>query len=299
MRTRLLLALALPLCLASRTGAAEKDTPNAKEADALFEGAKAFVAAFDKGDAKAIAAFWIVDGDYIDQSGKRLKGRAEIEKAFKGLFAENKGAKLRIDSESLRFMSPEYAIEDGATEVIPADGGPPSRARYTNVHVKKDGKWYLSSVRDAAFSPPTNYEQLRGVEALIGDWDQEAEKGNVARISFAWAHGQNFVIASYTTSFKNIDLDGGTQWIGWDPLAKEIHSWSFETSGSFGHGSWAQDGKTYTIKTTVLMRDGAKASATTVLTCINADTISIASKERTLGGKPMPDLKEVRLKRRK
>jgi uncharacterized protein (TIGR02246 family) len=296
-RLLLSLTLILPLCMAVGMNAARKEQENAKEGDALFERAKAFVAAFDKGDAEVIANFWTADGDYITQSGKRFKGRAEIEKAFKGFFTENKGAKLRIDSESLRFVSPEFAIEDGVTAVIPPDGGPPSRARYTIVHVKKDGKWYLSSVRDAAYSPPTNYEHLSGLEGLIGDWADETGKGKGARISFAWAHGQNFLVAEYTTSFKNIDLDGGTQWIGWDPLTRKVRSWTFETNGGFGEGSWNQDGKSWTIKHTAVLPDGVKASVTNVLTRLDADTISLTSKERTLGGKPLPDLKEVRLKR--
>jgi uncharacterized protein (TIGR02246 family) len=301
MKPRLLLAfaVALPLLLVGGPSVAQKDKEKAKEGDAIFERAKAFAAAFDKGDAKVVASFWTEDGDYTEQSGKQLKGRAAIQKAFAGHFAENKGAKLRIDSESLRFVTDDVAIEDGVTEVIPADGGPPSRARYTIVHVKKDGDWYLSSVRDAAYSPPTNYEHLRGLEGLIGDWDSEADKGGVARVSFAWAHGQNFIVAHFTTSFKNVNLGGGTQWIGYDPLTKKVRSWTFETSGGFGEGSWTQDGKTWTVKSTAVSRDGVKASATNVLTRMDADTISLSSKERKLGGKEMPDVKEVRLKRRK
>jgi hypothetical protein len=34
----------------------------------------------------------------------------------------------------------------GTTSVIPPDGTPPSQARYTNVHEKKDGQW-LSAER--------------------------------------------------------------------------------------------------------------------------------------------------------
>src|SRR5262245_12431146 len=184
MRPRLLLsfALALPLCFAGGPGVAQKDSENAKEGDALFERAKSFVAAFHKGDAKAVAGFWTADGDYTDQTGKQYKGRAQIEKGFTELFAENKGVKLRIDSTALRFVTTEVAIEDGITEVIPPDGAPPSRARYTIVHVKKNGQWYLSSVRDAPFAPPTNYEHLKPLEWLVGDWADEAEKGHVARV---------------------------------------------------------------------------------------------------------------------
>src|SRR5262249_45719908 len=70
MRTRLLLCLtvALPLLLAGGSGIAQKDNDKTKAGDAIFERAKAFAAAFDKGDAKAIAEFWTEDGDYTDQS---------------------------------------------------------------------------------------------------------------------------------------------------------------------------------------------------------------------------------------
>jgi hypothetical protein len=47
-------------------------------------------------------------------------------------FAENKGLKLRIDVNSVHFVTPETAIEDGITSVISRDGTPPNQARYTN-----------------------------------------------------------------------------------------------------------------------------------------------------------------------
>src|SRR5262245_32988768 len=130
MNKRLLfsITLALPLLAVGNPGVAQKEKERAKDGDAIFERAQAFAAAFDKGDAKAVAAFWAEDGDYTVSSGKKLKGRAAIQKSFEAFFAQNKGAKLRIDSESLRFATADVAVEDGVTEVIPADGGPPSRA---------------------------------------------------------------------------------------------------------------------------------------------------------------------------
>src|SRR5262245_44332917 len=103
---------------------------------AIATTAEAFVEAFDKGDAKAVAAFWTPSGDYIDQTGQLFKGREAIEEAFSQFFAENKGLKLGIESESLRFPTPDTAIEDGVSSVLAPDGMP-SRARYTNVFVKK------------------------------------------------------------------------------------------------------------------------------------------------------------------
>src|ERR1700752_5283259 len=69
---------------------------------ALMKNAQAFTEAFEKGDAKAVAAFWAEDGDYVDLNGRQLQGRSAIEDAFKEVLAENKGLKLRIDVNSIR-----------------------------------------------------------------------------------------------------------------------------------------------------------------------------------------------------
>jgi Nuclear transport factor 2 (NTF2) domain len=86
-------------CGTSSTRAAESDPQEA----AITTMAEAFVEAFQKGDAKAVAAFWTLDGDYVDLTGRVFNGRPAIEKDFDNLFAENKGLKLRIEIASLKF----------------------------------------------------------------------------------------------------------------------------------------------------------------------------------------------------
>src|SRR5262249_8529458 len=150
--------------------------------------------------------FWLPDGDYTDKKGRRLKGREAIAKAFQEFFAENKGLKLRINSAALRFLTPQVAVEDGTTEVFSPDGAPPSSARYTIVHVKKDGQWFLGSVRDAVFVPPTNYEYLRELEWTIGEWAQDGAQGQAARASFAWSENQNFLVSTIAATFKDLPV---------------------------------------------------------------------------------------------
>src|ERR1700758_1092871 len=126
------IALVTILTLASfRLGLLPANAANQAPADkeAIFSNAKAFVDAFEKGDAKAVAAFWAEDGDYADLDGRHLQGRTAIEDAFKEFFKENKGLKLRIDVKSVRFVTPDVAIEDGTSSVIPPDGAPPRPAR--------------------------------------------------------------------------------------------------------------------------------------------------------------------------
>jgi uncharacterized protein (TIGR02246 family) len=268
-----------------------------KDKAAIQKNGEAFVEAFHKGDARALANFWTPDGDYTDETGRHLKGREAIEKAFEQYFAENKGLRLRIESQSLRFVTPDVAIEDGITEVIAPKGGPPSRARYSIVHVKKEGQWLLGSVHEAAFVPPSNREQLRGLAWAIGEWAGEADKGEAERLALAWAENENFIIATFSRTAGDTAVASVTQWIGWDPVAKRVRSWIFDATGSFGEGSWSQDGNKWVIKTNAVLHDGQKATATYIVTHLEADTLSLQARDRSVEGKPIPDTPMVKLKR--
>src|SRR5882724_3863136 len=87
--------------------------------------AGAFVEAFHKGDAKAVAAFWTPDGDFVDVDGRVFKGRKAIEDSFTEFFADNKGLKLRMDVVSIKFPTPDMAVEDGTTTLMASDGSAP------------------------------------------------------------------------------------------------------------------------------------------------------------------------------
>jgi uncharacterized protein (TIGR02246 family) len=294
-----LLLPALALCLAARPAwAQDKGSPEDK--DAIAKSAEAFVEAFHNGDAKALAAFWTPDGDFTDQTGHTLKGRQAIEKAFSTFFAENKGLKVHIHSNSLRFLTPDVAVEDGVTKVFAPDGSPPSSARYTIVHVKSDNQWLLGSVREAIFTPASNYQHLRPLEWLAGNWVSEGGKdgkGVVDRISFTWGMNQNFLLGHFSQVHGAVDVGSFEQRILWDPVAKKIRSFAFDDTGGFGEGSWTRDGKTWQIKSNVVLRDGRKLAATFILRPIDANNITLQVTDRSIDGKEAPGAREIKLKR--
>lgn len=298
MRTRIHIAwMFAVVALGASQDAFAQSSETAQQEAPLIQRAKAFVEAFHRGDAKALVAFWPPDGDYTDQTGRCLTGREAIESAFAGLFAENKGLKLRIDVASIRFVTPDVAVEDGTTAVIHPNGFPPSRARYTIVHVRRDGEWWLQSVREATYAPPRNYEHLRSLEWLIGDWKGATDDGPVARVSFAWTDNQNYINGSFATMIENIVMSSGEKWIGWDSAARRIRSWTFDADGGFAEGTWTPDGDTLVIHAKAVLRDGVKLSATNIITRVDANTISFQSKERTLDGESLPDVTEAKLMR--
>jgi uncharacterized protein (TIGR02246 family) len=283
------------------SSARAQDPPNASaEKTTLQKRAEDFVVAFNKGDADAVAAFWTPDGDYVDQAGETLKGRQAIAAAFRKQFEAVKGGKLRIAPGSLRFVKPDLAIEDGITEVLPPEGGLPTAARYTVVHVKVDGKWYLSSVREAVVTPSTQAQFLQPITWLLGEWVEESQKAEQAEISFTWAENQNFLVSTFASTSKGVPMAGGTQWIGWDAANKCIVSWTFDSTGGFAQAIWSNGApNTWTAKVVATLPEGQRLSATNTITKVDADHFTWRSTGRTVDGKSLPDTEVLKMKRAK
>jgi uncharacterized protein (TIGR02246 family) len=291
--TPALMGLALLFTTSAR---AEKPKSSPEEA-ALQKRAEAFVEAFNKGDAKAVAAFWTPEGDLVDQDGHHFKGRKAIEELYTNFFAETKGAKLYIRIGSLRVARPDLALEDGETEVVVPDS-PPSAGRYTVVHVKVDGKWYFESVREAVAVPPNNTEHLKDLAFLIGDWVEDVKDGGTSRASYSWDVTQNFILNTFEISIKDVSIAGGTQWIAWDASVKKPRAFSFIFNGGFAEGVWTKDGdNTWKIAVNATLRDGGKLTATNVFKKIDADHFTFQFIDRKQDGKELPETKVVKMKR--
>lgn len=303
MGRRLALAVGLAAILAAgglvalRTIPAGAEEPKAEEKAVDKDRRAAFLAAYHKGDAKAIAAFWTADATYVDQDGHEHKGRAAIEKMYEKVFAENKGAKLAIHVTSLTQVTPDVVLQDGITEVTPADGGFPIATRFSAVLVKKDGEWYLQRIQETDPLPPSNADHLEDIEWLIGEWTGENEKGESASATYEWAQNNNFIVSEFATTLDGIPVVGGTQWIGWDAVDKQIRSWSFYSGGGFGEAVWKKDGSKWTLKVTARTAAGQKATATNLVTKTDNDHMTWQMTKLTVDGETVPDFKPVKLKR--
>jgi uncharacterized protein (TIGR02246 family) len=272
--------------------------PAAKEPEAPTKDRRAeYVAAFNRGDAKALAAFWAEDAEYVDQDGHQYKGRPAIEKMLQRDLAEHKGAKLDIHLDSVKQLSPDVELEDGVTAVTAPDGGPGSAARFSAVLVKKDGQWFLQSVHDAEAGAPSTNEHLEDLGWLIGAWTGETEKGESATATYEWADGQDFIVSSFAMTADGNPVAGGTQWIGWDAVDKKIRSWSFYSQGGASEAVWTRDGDQWLLKTTAHTTDGKTVSATKVMTKVNDDQMTWQMTKVTVDGESQPDLKPVKMKR--
>ena len=266
------------------------------DAAAIRAAADAFVAAFNQGDAKGVAAHWTADGDYTDESGTKFSGREAIQQGYARFFAENPGHKMKLQIDSLKLLGDSAAIEDGRAALDPAPAGAPATSRYTAVHVKVDGKWLMSTVRDARIETPSSFRNVADLEWLIGTWTAE-EHGAKTESVCRWVANKSFVERKYTITHADGSAASGVQLIGWNPQGGHVQSWNFSSDGGHAIGVWSPREGGWAAEIRGVTGDGTPTTAVNLLTKLDDNAYVWQSVNRSAGGQALPDTEEVVLKR--
>ena len=296
-RTVLLSVLGAMWAAAGPAWSAEKVARS--DADRQIRAAlRSYIAAYNRGDAAAVAAFWSEKGQYTAPDGEKVTGREAIQEAFKELFANNKGIRLEIESPSIRFLGPNVAIEEGIAALI-REGELPQWIQYAATHVKEGASWKLKGVREVEPQvDPSPSEQLKDLAWMAGDWADQDE-GATIRTTVRLSRNGNFLTRSFAAEIgEQIDLEG-IQIIGFDPSRGKIRSWLFDSDGSIGEGIWTRAGSRWTVRGTQVLPDGRKAKSTRVITYVDDNTYTMKITGRKVEGESLPDVKEVKILRKK
>lgn len=267
-----------------------------------------YVESYNRRDTATMASMWSPDAVYTDDStGESAVGRDAIKKQLDHTFAGAEDAKLKINIDSIDFVSPNVAVEKGSAEVTYAKH-PTEKSEYTAVHVRRDGKWLLDRVTDVdeddadkkpPETPPSNFEHLKELDWMVGSWVDKDEADNVTiQTDCEWTKNRNFMTRSFAVAIGDQVNKSGMQIVGWDPIAKKIHSWVFDSDGGVSEGEWTHKGKKWFIKQHGTLSDGAKTSATNILTELDNDTYSWESIHRDIDGEMQPNVEEVLIVRK-
>lgn len=272
-----------------------QDDRQAADEVAIRKAVEAYVAAFNKADAKALAGLWAPDAVYTNPlTDENVVGREAIEKQFLGIFESAKGARLESTTLSIGFVSPNVAIEQGLATVIAANQAP-EESQYSAVYVKRDGQWLLDRVTEEAVPVViSNYEHLKALEWMVGSWVDQDENVTVTT-ECNWTRNKNFLTRSFTVQVGDqIDM-AGMQIIGWDPAEKRIRSWVFDSDGGFGQATWTQKDNTWHVHQTGVLPDGRKSSVVNIITYVDDNTCTLQSVNRTVDGELLPNIAEVQV----
>src|SRR4051812_20692733 len=99
--------------------AAPAAAPTEREADvrAIGDLLASFVKAYNGKDAKALGDLFTPDAEIEDEDGSVTRGRDPIVERFSGIFKEGEGDELSVETESLRFLGTDVAIEEGTASL--------------------------------------------------------------------------------------------------------------------------------------------------------------------------------------
>jgi uncharacterized protein (TIGR02246 family) len=250
--------------------------------------ADVFVRAYNAGDAKTIAALYTDDAEFIDEHGGRIQGRSVIYDLYASIFQERPGATIGVSIDSLRFLGPDVAKEEGQTRVRAAGQTAETVRRYTVLFVKHAGQWLYSSVREEHAADLLHHERLKELEWLVGEWLDQSPDATV-HVTCRWSDDKNFLLREFTIHVQGQPVMTVSQRIGWDPLAKQVKSWVFDSEGGYGDALWTRDKERWIIKSTGVLPDGRIATATNTLTRVGPNQVSWSSTERTLGTEMIPE----------
>jgi uncharacterized protein (TIGR02246 family) len=291
MKRAIMTAVMLTWSVTSATGV--EQNPQSAEEAAIRKAVESYVTSFNKGDAKALAQMWSPEAVYTNPiSGEQVVGAEEIEKQFTAIFEEAKGAKLEAKTESIRFVSPNVAVEQGTAKIIRPDQSP-NETEYTAVYVKRDGQWLLDRVTESDTPVVvSNYDHLKDLEWMIGTWVDQDDASRI-QTECQWTKNRNFITRSFTIAIQDQIEMSGMQIVGWDPDQKQIRSWVFDSDGGFGEGVWTKKDNRWYVHSTGTMPDGRKTSSVNILTYVDDDTFTWQSVDRVVDGELLPNVDEV------
>ncbi len=287
--------LVLLISLYAVTGSLHAQTTSIPEQKNIEQTAKAFVTAFDAGDAAAIANLWTPDGQY-SLGGQTFEGRAAIKRQYEQLFKANPGAKMEIKINSVRKLAPNLIVEDGTASLRDPQGDHQSASNYSVLHVKLDNQWLMADVRESDSLLPPPAEELQRLDWMVGDWTSKGENATVD-LKFQWVANKQFLQATTTIHPNEKDAKpqhGGMQIIGRDPLSGRIVAWFFNSDGGHAYGVWANRGDALACQTQGVTADGLVTNATNVMhRSSDKNIFSWQSVGRSLGNEPLPNTEKI------
>ncbi len=281
----------LTTLLVSIPAAAEADGARDQDEQAIRAAAKAYLAALAKGDSKALAEFWTKDGELIDAQGD-VHSAFELAAEARPTSERGSRPKIRITESKIRFIADNVAIEDGSSEMEFPDGKgePPVRGHYHAAWVKQDGRWRLSSLCEipVASAAETKEVKLSDLGWMVGDWTANCD-GVRLEVDVQWNATGTFLLRNVKAIADGKVVLRGSQRIGWDPLTRNLKSWSFDSDGGYDEATWTREGGSWIGKTTGVLPDGRQSSSTTIIKFDGNNSYSRQVLAGQIQGEPIPD----------
>jgi len=177
-----------------------------------------------------------------------------------------------------------------------SDGNSTVESTYTAVNVRRNGVWYVDSVRETDLptspAPAANFDGLKDLSWMIGEWSNQEGDATV-EAKCKWSKNKSFITRQFSIWIKDELEVSGIQVIAYDASVGKIKSWMSDSDGGVAEGIWSRKGNTWSVQTSAVMSDGSKGSAVHALD----REFTWQSVSRELDGEILPNIKAVKVVR--
>lgn len=296
--SRITMIAAVCLLASGRLVPADEAADSAQAEQAIRAAAQQYTEALRRGDAAAMLALWAEGGDIVDEFGNATPAKEIIESEAAARAAASQAdpaSTIKVVENSLRFITPDVALEDGKVEVTRGgEATSPQAGRFTAIWVKQAGGWRLASLREVRLvSPPTS--ALEGLDWMVGQWKGQAGPATF-EISAHWNDKHTYLIRDLVVTHDGKTLLNGQQRIGIDPLDGKIKSWMHDADGGHGEGVWTHQGDAWVVQATGVSPEGRQTAGTNVYRQDGPNRFLWKSTGATADGQSTPDF-EITLER--
>src|SRR5262249_19041984 len=170
----------------------------AEEAD-IRKASEVFARTFEKGDAKAVGAFFTQEGEYVDENGEPIRGRDALEKAYAQFFAKRAELKVTSKTDKVRFLGKDTAVEEG-TFTVHAKNRPANSSRFSTLYVREDGRWRVAMLKEWG-DDKNNQPKVGDLAWLIGSWESDGPD-MLARTTYDWVENKKFIRCRFNITSK-------------------------------------------------------------------------------------------------
>ena len=132
---------------------------------AIRQRAQEYVAAYNRGDARAATAVYTADATHTYALGFTHEGRGAIESGLAELLAgPMQGSTITLTTESVRFLKPDIAVKRDQFEAGGLRGPdgvalPPVKGPCLSVYVKEEQGWYAAAIQCMVPLPEPDSQQ--------------------------------------------------------------------------------------------------------------------------------------------
>ncbi|CAN5262015.1 hypothetical protein BH11PLA2_BH11PLA2_32180 [soil metagenome] len=285
-------AVSLGIAWAQSPAPGTSATTSASVADTNAKAAlDGYAKALNEKNHEAIAASWAEDAEHISDDGVVTKGRANIAAMLKTVLTESPKLDVKFKVTTAKAIGSEVLLVDGVAEI--KNGDDTDLSRFESLWVKTATGWQLSRVRElanVAAGGDSNYDRLKELEWLVGDWTADSAAYKVA-FNVKWGKNKNFLVCEQSVTADGKELVTVHKILGWDPVYDSVRTWVFDSDGGFGGALLSREGNSWYESSEALTRNGGESTSNHTTKFIDDNTFEWSSTERQLDEKPLPDLK--------